>query len=236
MNVLDRTSLATTVDAVHHAYFLGHVLPDRQRQAGASWIAGRAAQHGSYEGMPAPTERDFATGCRVFTGERTSSGAGTAHVLGEEACRALLLLDVGGSKVQKALETATESMGRRLRKSRRRETNAGREWGGTYCCAKCTCALWRHLTAGGLSEVDPEEWLVAGVKSLARHRREDGRWRRFPFWYTLLALTDMDFPAAANEMRHGAARCEKLLQRRPREQDVHDRRRRELARRVLAQC
>ena len=236
MSVLDRTSLATTVDAVHHAYFLGHVLPDRQRQAVASWIAGRAAQDGSYEGMPAPTERDFARGCRVFTGEKTSSGAGCAHILGEEACRALLLLEVSSLEVREALETATQGMSRRLRKSRRGDTNARREWGGMYCCAKCTCALWRHLTAGGLSEIDPEKWLAAGVKSLARHRREDGRWRRFPFWYAMLALTDMDFPAATDEMRHGAARCEKLLQRRPREQDVHDRRRRELAGRVLAQC
>ena len=45
-----------------------------------------------------------------------------------------------------------------------------------------------------------------------------------------------DFPEAIEEMRYAAARCERLLQKRPRGQDVYNQRRRGLAEGVLARC
>jgi hypothetical protein len=64
--------------------------------------------------MFAPTAKDFADGIRLFTGERISSGAATGHILGEEACRAVLLLDAGVRDVNEALARANRSMDRRL--------------------------------------------------------------------------------------------------------------------------
>ena len=67
--------------------------------------------------MFSPTNEDYPEGVRLFTGERISSRVGTGHILGEEACRALLLLDVGLGDVENALEQEMHCMELRLRES-----------------------------------------------------------------------------------------------------------------------
>jgi hypothetical protein len=67
--------------------------------------------------MFAPTPKDYASGIRLFTGERITSGAATGHILGEEACRTLLVLDAGGREVAEALERASRGMDVRLTQS-----------------------------------------------------------------------------------------------------------------------
>ena len=124
---------------------------------------------------------------------------------------------------------ATASMMKRL--VEHEATRPGQR--GIYCCCRCSCALWRHLAAGGLE--DAERRLAAGMKTLKAHRNGDGKWRTFPFYYTLLALTEVDLSAAAREMRYAAPQCEKLLKRRARDDEITHRRR-VLAERVLVRC
>ena len=78
-----------------------------------------------------------------------------------------------------------------------------------YCCGICTCAYWRHLAAGGLSR--NAERLAAGMQALKAHRLDSGRWRRFPFFYTLLALTEIDVALSRSEMQFAAPPCERYL-------------------------
>lgn len=233
MEWVDPTSLAATVDAVNDALFVGRKVSKAGRTEAARWIAGRQGLPGSYAGMFAPTKRDRAEGVRLFTGESIRSYGGGGHVLGEEACRALILLDVPLASVRDALARATEGMTRRLRKAEQRERNCGRPWLGQYCCGTCSVALWRHLAAGGLE--DSERHLAAGMKALKTARLGDGRWRRFPFYYSLLVLGEADAPGAIAEMRYAAPGLERLLSRRP-TGDAFDARRRALAERVLSRC
>jgi len=104
---------------------------------------------------------------------------------------------------------------------------------GIYCCGKCSASLWRHLAAGGLARQEP--LLTSGVKTLKAHRDGKGRWRRFPYYYTLLALSEMNVPGVVTEMRYAAGGCEKLLKRSA-AADKYANRRRALAERVLARC
>jgi hypothetical protein len=67
--------------------------------------------------MFAPTTKDFARGIKLFTGERISSGAATGHILGEEACRVLLLLNADVPVATEALARASRSMDKRLSQS-----------------------------------------------------------------------------------------------------------------------
>ena len=67
--------------------------------------------------MFAPTPADFARPIRLFTGEPISTRAATSHILGEEACRALLLLDVKSKDVRGALVRATRTMDGRLKEA-----------------------------------------------------------------------------------------------------------------------
>ena len=93
MALLDETSLTATVDAVNAAFFYGEKTTAADRQKAARWIASRQGLPGSYGDMFAMTEGDSAEGVRIFTGQEVGSGGGARHVLGEETCRALRLLD-----------------------------------------------------------------------------------------------------------------------------------------------
>ena len=86
---------------------------------------------------------------------------------------------------------------------------------------------------GGLDE--PEQRLKAGLKMLKSYRDGKGKWRRFPFYYTLLALNEMEFPASIKEMRYAAPVLERVL-RRSRKGDKISARRRLLAERILEKC
>lgn len=226
MSLLKASSLAATVDAVNEAAFFDKLPAKAERREAARWIAGRQGLRGSYAGMFAPTAKDFAEGIRFFTGERIATGAGVGHILGEEACRALLVLDVKDAAVADALKRAGGGMIARL--DEHYAQNKGR---GTYCCGKCTVSLWRHLAAGGLNR--SKRRLADGLAALKRFRDGKGRWRIFPFYYTLLALSETDLPAARSERRYAAGQCDRLLARKP-SGDRYARRRRALAERVLA--
>jgi hypothetical protein len=221
-------SLAATLDAVEEAFFLGRPLTAAQRQQVARWIADRQGLPGSYAGMFAPGSRDW-SGIAVFTGETIVTCAGVSHILGEEACRTLIQLGNTQASVRKGLALATQGILSRLRAS----DVSPRSVRGMYCCGICSVAMWRHLVVGGLSE--PQRRLEAGMKELKAHRDDRGRWRRFPFWYTLLALSEIDLPGARTEMRYVAPHCERYLQR-ARHNGKYTQRRLLVAERTLGKC
>lgn len=160
---------------------------------------------------------------RLFTGERVTTWAATAHILGEEASRALALLGVDRPDVRAAQAAASAGMLERI------QTAEGRGQIGTYCCGKCTPAYWRNLTAGSLGAAETR--LAAGLRHLKTQRDGKGRWRRFPLYYTVLALVDIDLPEAMEELRYVAPALERT---RSAKQDRYAQRRQALAERALA--
>jgi hypothetical protein len=68
------------------------------------------------------------------------------------------------------------------------------------------------LTAGGLD--NQEIRLTEGLKSLKQRRDGAGRWRSFPFYYTLLSLIEIDISQAVDEMKYTANVCERYLKNR----------------------
>ncbi|MCX7012999.1 MAG: hypothetical protein NTW86_10655 [Candidatus Sumerlaeota bacterium] len=228
MSLVHPDSLAATLETISDELFFGRTIAKRERDEAARWIAARQGLPGSYRGMFAPTERDRGQDLRLFTGERIRTGAARAHILGEEACRALLVLNSSAAGTREALGRAGEAILHCLDESEAAGHSVGR-----YCCGACSASLWRHLAAGGLK--DRERRLAGGVEVLKAHRQDGGRWRAHPFYYTLLALTEIKSPQAVEELRHARGVCERLL-RRAEEDDPYDRRRRRLAERVLEAC
>jgi hypothetical protein len=221
-------SLAHTLDAVNDVLFYHRHLPEANRRELAGWIAGRRGKPGSYAGMFAPTGEDLRTGIRVYTGEQVRSGAGIRHILGEEACRALILLDVEDNTIRQALAQATAGILGRLR-----QTEESGKVHGLFCCGMCSVAYWRNAMVAGLDR--SEERLTAGMAALKAHRTDDGRWRRFPFYYALLALSEVNLRPALDEMRHAAPLLEHCVKRKARDNRFSERRR-VISERILAKC
>lgn len=206
MKILHPNSLADTLDAFNEVLFMGQSLAKNQRSELLGWIAGRQGVKGAYRGMFAPTPLDFRRGIRLFTGERVVSNAAIGHILGEEASRAVILLDGNSRQAREALKRSNRGIIRALMSC---ETPTRVR--GFYCCGACTAALWRHLAVGGLNK--SKKRLAAGLKILRKYRDGTGKWRRFPFYYTLLALSDLDNKLATAEIQYTAPICERLLKR-----------------------
>ncbi|UCD04910.1 MAG: hypothetical protein JSV98_07240 [candidate division WOR-3 bacterium] len=228
MKIVYANSLSVTLDALNEVFFMGRSLSRGIRKEALEWIAGRQGLQGAYRGMFAPTPFDYRRGIKLFTGEKVVSGAAIGHILGEEASRALIMLDGSSRTGQEALRRSNRGMIRALMSC---ET-PGRVR-GFYCCGTCTAAMWRHLAVGGLNK--SKNRLSAGLKVLRKYRDGTGKWRRFPFYYTLLALSEVKGKPALDELRYAAPLCQRLLKR-YRSRNKIATRRRMLLQRVLARC
>jgi hypothetical protein len=229
MKLLDTSSLAVTIDNLNEVFFYNRKLNKSEKAEVARWIASRQGLKGSYAGMFAPTELDFKNPLTVFTGEKITTNAGRSHIIGEEASRALLLLDAKDKNVADALDRASRSFADRISYPDRTC--------GMYCFGICTCSYRRHLNAGGLKNINGEAFnqreLIGFLQELKRHRDEKGRWHRFPFYYTLLVLEEIAHPSAIAEMRYTAPILERMLKRKADAGNKYAVRRHDLAERIM---
>jgi hypothetical protein len=205
MNYLNRQSLGLTLDAVSEALFFGRPMPVAERRAVAGWIAGRQGLAGSYADTFAPTEKDT-LGIHLFTGEAIRTRVGIAHILGEESCRVLSLLGVKDRAVEDSLNRAVSGLAPRIEEWEQRENCLG-----FYCCGACSSAYWRTLAAGLLPRSDKR--LRLGLARLAGLRNGGGKWRRFPFFYTCLVLTEIGPRLARAEMQYAARYWQRNLRK-----------------------
>jgi hypothetical protein len=206
MKLLHANSLASTLDAFDELLFMGRSVPKVEKKSLVRWLASRQGLPGAYRGMFAPTQKDYRRGIKLFTGEKVTSGAAIGHILGEEASRVLIMLDGSLPEAREALKKSNKGMIKALM-----SCDTSTRVRGFYCCGTCTAALWRHLAVGGLSK--SKRRLVDGLRVLKRYRDGTGKWRRFPFYYTLLALSEIDRKLAANEIHYVAPGCERLIKR-----------------------
>lgn len=225
--IVNENSLAKTIDLLEEALFFKTNLSPEQRKTASTWLAGRQGLKGSYHGMYAPTDSDFRDGVKLFTGEKISSGAGSSHILGELTCRTLIVLGDNDPNVKQSLKKASEAILGRITI----QDSEKPEQFGMFCCGVCSVSLWRNVAAGGLDR--QVERLQAGLAHLKRHRVGDGTWRRFPYYFTLLALSEIEQKLVFEELLYTeetARRRLKLLQKKT---DLYSKRRKELLKRIL---
>ena len=225
--MIHEASLSQTVDAINAALQERRQIPAVERKRVASWLVARQGLPGAYAETFAGFAAEQKRGIVVFTGERITS-ASARHILGEEACRALRLLGLRDPAAKAALKRADAGLMQCLERAAQdpRNTNPGR-----YCCGKCSVGLWRNLLSGGLDR--REERLRRGIAHLRSVRDGQGQWQKFPFWYTVLALSEADLLEARRELKYAAPLLERAVRKAP-ASTLHARRRQELASRALA--
>lgn len=206
MNIIDNNSLYKTLDNLNQLFLRKEFISLSDRKNTARWISDRQGLKGSYTDMFAPTDSDFKE-IKLFTGDKLTSKASIAHILGEESLRALYLLDVKDRKIQDAFDKARSGIKNVLK----RNYEAGIYPDGTFCCGKCTAALWRNLSAEGVSK--NKKSLESGINHLKSFRDGKGKYSRFPFFYTVLALSDIDLPAAKAEIEYCSGLLRKYVKR-----------------------
>jgi hypothetical protein len=207
MSILNTNSLADTIDNINDRLFYNETIPDKEKEDASFWIIEQQGEEGAYtKKMFAPTESDFQKGIRLFTGEKITSEAAIAHILGEEAIKALILMGIDKPEIKKATKEAGESMKDILKKNEQQGYNTG-----MFCCGKCSLAYWRNILAGGLPNYQNK--LKAGLDLLKSYRKDDGQWRRFPYYNTVFTLNGIDLPEAKEELTYASIRMDRLLKR-----------------------
>jgi hypothetical protein len=157
---------------------------------------------GAYRGLFAPTETDL-RGVKLLTGELIFSAA-LRHILGEEALRAVLVWNLGSNSAAKKAKESFVYLFEKAGEPSAKTT-------GFFCCHKCTIAFLRTLAV-----VKPGGWeltLQKSIENIRKKRTPDGRWHGFPFYYTLLTLSEIDLPSAKVELRYAGTVAKKLVNR-----------------------
>ncbi len=229
MKFINQTSLGETVDLISEAIFYSRDISKQERLAVGKWLSVRQGLSGSYSNMFAPTKLDIQKGIRVFTGEKISSRAAVAHILGEETCRILSVFDIKDMEIKKAHTAAIKGFTASLADSEERGYGIG-----TYCCGKCSTAYWRNLMVTEFPH--RKERLAEGMKELKKSRLGDGRWRRFPFFYLSLALIEIGPELAKSEMQYAAPVWEKYLKNNHKSDGKYARRRLRIGEKLIELC
>ena len=227
MRYLDTNSLFHTVDNVSEAILFDLKIDKNERLDIANFLISRQGKPYSYADTFAPTENDLKKDLILFTGERIKSRVGKCHMIGEEACRVLRKLDLKLDKVDEALERADIGLQNQLTKVLQ---NPRYEF-GMYCCKSCSCGLWINLATGGLNM--NTRFLKAGLNYLKKHRDEKGKWKGFPFYYTLYVLNEIDTNLAMDEMKYAVKSIERRLMTKKSEESKYEMRRKYLCEQIL---
>ncbi|HMS33150.1 MAG TPA: hypothetical protein PKC91_03605 [Ignavibacteria bacterium] len=225
MNIIDNKSLYKTLDNLNQIFLRKEFISLSDRKNTARWISDRQGLKGSYTDMFAPTESDF-NEIKLFTGDKLTSKASIAHILGEESLRALYLLNVQDRKIQDAFDKARSG----IMKVLKRNYEAGIYPDGTFCCGKCTVALWRNLSAEGVRK--NKKSLESGINYMKSFRDGKGKYNRFPFFYTVLALSDIDLPESKAEIEYCSSLLRKYVKRKE-QNDIYSERKKIIAERAL---
>lgn len=200
MNLLDTNSLAHTLDNLNDCILREETIPNEEKRKVALWLASLQGKPTSYRGMFGILENDIKDETKLFTGEILNSNASLRHILGEEALRALLLLDIKEEPIQTAIHNAisafTEYTGYRDKNSR-----------SMFCCGKCTDAVLRVLNL--IPGPESDRYIRSSLGAIRSLRDGRGQWKRFPFYYTLYAL--LDVPGSEEELLYAMPVLERSL-------------------------
>ena len=193
MKILNTDSLILTVDHFNEAVFREDDWRD-EADSIVAWVSEQLG--GGYWGSFAMTESDWERPFHLFTGEKITTRAGRSHVLAQETNRMLEIIE---KELGSSIEAKAISEARLAERIFENEQSVALST-GDYCCGTCSVSLWRCLQAGGYPQY--AKALENGMHTLTGFREEKGGWRRYPFYYTLLCLSEVTNEDAVSEIRH----------------------------------
>jgi hypothetical protein len=134
----------------------------------------------------------------LFTGERLVTIFAQMHIFHMECCRVLFL----SAKEQDGLKEAIDSSIRSIEGTCFTNDCILGE------CAHASLAWMRCLAVGLVDDGIPR--LEKRLDQLSGKRDGKGRWRGFPFYYTLLILSEIDHPMAREEIQYSSPSRERV--------------------------
>ena len=199
---INEASLSETIDAVSVRLVSGESISVIDRDHIVAWLLDRQIQAGRDGGMFAPFPGEFEVGVRLITGERLRTRVATRNVLTLESARVLSALAGERADVRSALTRTSTAMRHAC-------------FAASHCvigeCAHSSIAYMRGAASDRSG--DHRKWIEDHLRIVSAHRDGTGRWKRFPFYYTLLSLLEVGTPAANAELEYASSACRRVIGR-----------------------
>jgi hypothetical protein len=221
MIIVHPTSLSTTLDTTAGMFFTQKLISSIQCEEITSLLTGRQIQFGQNSGFFLPFASEVEAQPRLFSGEPLHTDFAHRHIMLIEATRFLVLLGVDAPAVRHSISCADQRMA----------ASCYSKFCSTGECKTLTIAYMRYLKL--CTTPDSGTDLNRFLSRLADFRDGNGKWNGFPYYYTLLMLSEIDAPLAAQELEYAVPTCEKLLGK-LRLSDPHSKRRRAILNTVLS--
>jgi hypothetical protein len=197
--IIHPTSLLATLDAAAEAIFYQNNLSNSLRHEITNQIISRQCQTGVNTGFFLLYASESEAKVKLFSGESLNTNLAQNHIPMIEAVLILKLLDFGSHAVTHAIELANHRMEKMCY--------------STFCakgeCKALTIAYLRVLSLDRSG--NSASRMITHISNLTNHRDGKGTWGGFPFFYTLLMITEIDDPLAIQELKYAAPYCEKQL-------------------------
>ncbi|MFZ2098035.1 MAG: hypothetical protein WAV05_15490 [Anaerolineales bacterium] len=193
------TNLSATLDATAETFFYQKSIPAQQREDTASLIISRQNRSGANSGFFIPFAAETETQPRLFTGEPLHTDFAYRHIQLIECARILILLGLDTPPICNSISCAEQRMA----------ASCYSKFCSKGECKVLTLAYMRYVNISALQDSEPH--LAYFLSRLADFRDGKGKWSNFPYYYTLLILSELDDPLANEELKYAAPTCEKLL-------------------------
>ncbi len=218
--LIDEASLSGTIDAVSARLAYGEPISATERGDLVAWLLDRQIRSGRGCGMFAPFPGESKSGVRLFTGERLRTRVAVRNVLTLESARVLSALTGEAPEIRSALARTSGAMRR-----------------ACFAVSHCVIGECAHSSIAYMRDAASErsgsrrKWIEDHLHVIREHREGTGRWKRFPFYYTLLALLEVGTPAANAELEYARPACRRVFERAS--NGEHTARRKDVLRRAL---
>lgn len=200
--LIDGTSLSRTIDAVSVRLACGETFSTTEREDLVAWLLDRQIRSGHGRGMLDPFPGEFEAGVRLFTGEQLRTRIATRNVLTLESARILSALASEAPEIRSALSRTSAAMRH-----------------ACFAVSHCVIGECAHSSIAYMRDAASErsgcrrKWIEDHLHVIREHRDGTGRWKRFPFYYMLLALLEVGTPAANAELEYARAACRRVFER-----------------------
>lgn len=219
MNVISEKSLYKTVtDAALFLFDRGSFSsPEKIRLV--NWILSHQNREKKFIFYPTAADRD--TGVRLFSGEKIKAKFLADNTVELEILRLLALLRPESPEVQQLFWEANQRL---FPICFANGCTVGE-------CRHASITLMRYLTASDFHGSANRLERTLGI--LKQHRDGDGKWKAFPFYFTLLWLTELPDDLAQDELAYTRPHCEKLLAKGLQDDDLGNPLRRKILQRAI---
>jgi hypothetical protein len=198
MSIIRPTSLSAILDSTAEGFFYQKPISTDLREEIATMLISRQIQSGPNSGFFIPYTSETETQSRLFCGEQLHTDFARRHIQLIESARVLKLLGVENRAVAQSIQLADHRM----------EMMCYSKFCSKGECKALTIAYLRYLLLDGTgNSASRVNTLLANLTS---QRDGKGKWGGFPFFYTVLMLSESEDPLAIQELQYAAPTCEKL--------------------------